>query len=131
MASNELITFADTLFAKNERTGSCKFDDLVNRSVQSINDHKLDGKIFNSFIITGGNSLTSGFVESIRDTARSLNEAYSLNAKIFSFPTESITANCVWIGGSIFACIDNFLQFYISKADYAENGDSIIDRKLL
>lgn len=130
-ATEDIKYLSDSIFIKNERTGSCKFDDLINGSIQNINENKLDGKMFNSFIISGGNSLSSGFVESTRDASKSINEAYSMNSKIFSFPNDTITNNNVWIGGSIFACIDNFLQFYITKAEYMENGESVIDRKLL
>lgn len=129
--TEDLSNLAGYLFLEKDRNQNSPFYDMLNASVLKINDHKLDGKMFNSIIITGGNSLTRDFVVSVKDKVKSLNEAYNLNSKVFSFPTETITNNSVWIGGSIFACIDNFLQFYISKAEYTEFGDSIIERKLL
>lgn len=122
---------AHSLFFKSDRSHNTTFYELLNTSIQKISDNKIDGKLFNSLILTGGNTLVEGFLESTKDNVKNICQVYQLPSKIFAFPTDEITSHSVWIGGSIFSSIDNFLQFYITKAELAEYGESIVDRKLL
>lgn len=128
---DELDSYKHSLFYRSDRNHNSAFYELLNSSIQKINDNKIDGKLFNSLILTGGNSLVEGFLESTKEDVKSICQLYNLSSKIFAFPTEEITSNSVWIGGSIFSSIENFLQFYITKAELAEFGESIVDRKLL
>lgn len=131
MMPEDVEIYSESLFFKSDRSHNTSFYDLLNTSIQKINDNKIDCKLFNSLILTGGNSLSDGFLDSTRDTVKSICQGYQLGSKIFAFPAEEVTSNCVWIGGSIFSSIDNFLQFYITKAELAEFGESVVDRKLL
>ena len=110
---------------------STQMYDLINSSIQKFSENKFDGKLFSSFILTGGNTLLKSFSDNTKRTLEDIGKTYNLSSKLLNFPTERVRLNSVWIGASIFSSIDSNNLFFISKKDLEEFGDSIIDRKLL
>ncbi len=127
----DIVLMKDHLFSQEGRTNTNMMLNLINQSIQRNNENKYDCKVYDSIVLTGGNSCLSGFVENTKDVVKEITQHYSLTSKLFSFPNEAIRKNCCWIGGSIFGSIDKFHQFFISKQEFGEYGSSIIDRKLI
>ncbi|KRX27859.1 Actin-like protein 6A [Trichinella nelsoni] len=84
--------------------------------------------LYNSVVVTGGNSLLSGFVDRF---IHEVNTRSSSNAKvkIHSAVTASERRFGAWIGGSILASLANFQQMWISKQEYEETGRGIVEKK--
>ncbi|KRX90145.1 Cleavage stimulation factor subunit 3 [Trichinella pseudospiralis] len=84
--------------------------------------------LYNSVVVTGGNSLLPGFVDRF---IHEVNTRSSSNAKvkIHSAVTASERRFGAWIGGSILASLANFQQMWISKQEYEETGRGIVEKK--
>ena len=128
---DDTVSLKDHLFSQEGRTNTSMMLNLLNQSIQRINENKYDCKVYDSIVLTGGNSCLAGFVENTKDVIEEITQHYNLTSKLFGFPNEAIRKNCSWIGGSIFGSIDKFHQFFISKQELSEFGSSIIDRKLI
>nr|CAB3219850.1 actin-like protein 6B [Phallusia mammillata] len=84
--------------------------------------------LYNSVIVTGGNTLLQGFTDRLN---------WELSSK--TPPTMRLKVNCTsssverkyspWIGGSILASLGTFQQMWISKLEYEEGGKSCVERK--
>jgi len=98
--------------------------EMIKNSISSC-DSDIRKELFNSLIVTGGNSLLPRFVERLqRDLL-----GFSQKLKIIptNFPAERKYS--VWLGGSILASLGSFHQMWMSKAEYEENGRSLVERK--
>ena len=80
-------------------------------------------ELFSNCVLSGGNTLFSGFVDRLQKEMKLL--APAENIEIFA-PQERKYST--WIGGSILASLSTF-QGWISKEDYEENGPVIVHRK--
>lgn len=84
--------------------------------------------LYNSVVITGGNSLIQGFPERLnRDLGMKIPTSMRLKMIAANGCTERRFG--AWIGGSILASIGTFQQMWISSQEYEESGKSQIDRK--
>lgn len=84
--------------------------------------------LYNSVVVTGGNSFLQGFPERLnRDL--SVRIPSSMRLKIISANGSAERRFGAWIGGSILASIGTFQQMWISSQEYKESGKSQIDRK--
>lgn len=128
---DDVVSLKDHLFSHEGRSNTSIMQNLINQSIQRITENKYEFKVYDSIVLTGGNSCLAGFVENTKDVIEEITQLYGLSTKLFSFPNEAVRKNCSWIGGSIFGSIDKFHQFFISKQEFSEFGSSIIDRKLI
>ncbi|RWS15596.1 Actin-like protein 6A [Dinothrombium tinctorium] len=84
--------------------------------------------LYGSVIVTGGNTLISGFTDRLnRDL--STKTPPSMRLKIVSPSGNTERRYGAWIGGSILASLGTFQQMWISKQEYDEGGKSQVDRK--
>jgi len=84
--------------------------------------------LYGSVIVTGGNTLISGYTERLnRDL--SAKTPPSMRLKIVSSGGTNERRYASWIGGSILASLGTFQQMWISKQEYEEGGKSQVDRK--
>ena len=97
-------------------------------SFSAMCDVDLRPALYNSVIVTGGNTLLQGFNDRL---SRDLSNKTPATMRF-----KLITANGTqerkfgsWIGGSILASLGSFQQMWISKQEYEENGKSQVDRK--
>jgi len=94
----------------------------------SLCDVDLRPSLYSGVVVTGGNSLTSGFVERLtRDlTART---PPNMRLKMITAQTPSERRFGSWIGGSILGSLGSFQQMWISRQEYEESGKGQIERK--
>ncbi|KRX27861.1 Cleavage stimulation factor subunit 3 [Trichinella nelsoni] len=103
--------------------------------------------LYNSVVVTGGNSLLSGFVDRFIHEVNTRSSSVIFNfflhsvviyvyvylsnakVKIHSAVTASERRFGAWIGGSILASLANFQQMWISKQEYEETGRGIVEKK--
>lgn len=103
--------------------------------------------LFNNVIVTGGNTLFTGFTERLSNELPMMIPGVKfLSILIYLFTTyiffflqakvkvhgagNQIERKCSsWLGGSILASLGTFHQLWISKKEYEEVGSSIIETK--
>lgn len=122
---------AASMFKTSDLTKTSSLHELLVGSVNKLLNCKLETKMFGSMILTGGNTSLGTYAESCRRDIQEVSTKLGLGSKTFSFPNERIRSNCVMIGGSILCSIDNHLQYFVSKQDLSEFGDTVVERKLL
>eukprot|EP01090_Pellita_catalonica_P022514 TRINITY_DN8782_c0_g7_i1.p1 TRINITY_DN8782_c0_g7~~TRINITY_DN8782_c0_g7_i1.p1 ORF type:complete len:374 (+),score=63.94 TRINITY_DN8782_c0_g7_i1:251-1372(+) len=83
-------------------------------------------ELYNSIIVTGGNSLLPGFSERLN---KELFEIVSQKFKLVTSNLASERKFSVWIGGSILASLGTFQQIWMSKAEFEEHGSDLVERK--
>lgn len=100
---------------------------VLNLITNSINmcDAELRAGFFSNIMVTGGNSLLTGFVERLNSEFNHLN----YKTKITAPATAAERRFSSWIGGSILGSLGTFHQMWISKQEYEENGRYIVDKK--
>jgi len=98
---------------------------VLNLITNSINmcDAELRAGFFSNIMVTGGNSLLTGFVERLNSEFNHLN----YKTKITAPATAAERRFSSWIGGSILGSLGTFHQMWISKQEYEENGRYIVD----
>lgn len=91
-------------------------------------DVDLRPSLYNSVIVTGGNTLLQGFTERLNSDL-SRKTPPSMRLKLNVSPNSTERRFSPWIGGSILASLGTFQQVWISKLEYEESGRSVVDRK--
>jgi len=89
-------------------------------------DADIRRELYNSIIVTGGNTLFPGFVERLNK------EIIEISPQKFKLVPANYSAErkfSVWIGGSILGSLGTFQQVWMSKSEYEEHGSSLVDRK--
>ncbi|XP_077978025.1 actin-like protein 6B [Glandiceps talaboti] len=84
--------------------------------------------MYNSIIVTGGNSLLLGFIDRL-NRELSNKTPPNMRLKIMSSAGTAERRFSSWIGGSILASLGTFQQMWISKQEYEESGKSCVERK--
>lgn len=86
--------------------------------------------LYSSLMVTGGNSLITGFTERLNhDLAHKCPATMKL--RVSAAPTTVERRYGAWIGGSIVSSLGTFQQLWIGKGEYEESGKSIIERKCM
>lgn len=100
---------------------------LVTTSV-GMCDIDLRTALYGTVIVTGGNTLITGFTDRLQlDLASRTPPNYRLKLIHTNQPSERRFG--AWIGGSILASLGTFQQMWISKQEYEEVGKAQVDRK--
>lgn len=94
----------------------------------SLCDIDLRPSLYSGVVVTGGNSLTNGFVERL---TRDLGSRTPPNMRLKMISAQGATERRFgsWIGGSILGSLGSFQQMWISRQEYDEAGKSQVDRK--
>ncbi|XP_028517149.1 actin-like protein 6B isoform X2 [Exaiptasia diaphana] len=101
---------------------------VVTTSV-GMTDIDIRAGLFNSVIVTGGNTLLSGFVERLNRELLSKTPP-SMRLKLISNGNSTFEKRCnSWIGGSILGSLGSFQQMWISRKEYDEQGKGCVERK--
>jgi actin beta/gamma 1 len=80
-------------------------------------------------VMSGGNTLYPGFASRMqKEIMQEDLTTDGIERKIISKPERY---HSIWIGGSMLASLPSFRRFWISGAEYAESGPSIVNRKCL
>ncbi|KAI9478357.1 MAG: actin family [Benjaminiella poitrasii] len=114
---------------EEEATDKKKYMGAHEMVYNSINNCDIDLRplLFNNVVVTGGNTLFTGFNER-------LNYELPLKApgskiKIHAAGNATERKSSSWLGGSILASLGTFHQLWISRSEYDEFGASIVHRK--
>ncbi|KAF2349097.1 Actin family [Trinorchestia longiramus] len=94
----------------------------------SLCDIDLRPSLYSGVVVTGGNSLTNGFVERLN---RDLSSRTPPNMRLKMLSAQGVAERRFgsWIGGSILGSLGSFQQMWISRQEYDEAGKSQVDRK--
>jgi len=96
----------------------------------SLCDIDLRASLYSGVVVTGGNSLTTGFVERLtRDLSARTPPNMHPKLKMHSATGQTERRFGAWIGGSILGSLGSFQQMWISKQEYDEAGKGQVDRK--
>ena len=87
-------------------------------------DCDLQRDLWSNFVVSGGNTMLSGFCERLEASIRGLSE--SPEDIHFVYPEDRV--NSVWRGGSTLAASETFNQMAISKEYYYECGSASVAR---
>jgi centractin len=82
-------------------------------------------RLFEDIILAGGSTSMEGFGDRLLSEVRKL-APRDTKIKIWAPPGRLLST---WLGGSIIASLATFSKMWITRAEYAEYGRSIIDRK--
>ncbi|KYR00978.1 actin-like protein 6A [Tieghemostelium lacteum] len=97
---------------------------MVIESIEKC-DSDVRKEIFQNTILTGGNTLFSGFHDRLlRDISE---QSFTLKPKIV--PNLIERKNSVWIGGSILGSLGSFQQMWMSKSEWEEYGRPLVEKK--
>lgn len=101
---------------------------LITESINSV-DHDIRKEMYNSIILTGGNSNIKGFYEWLNKDLPMI-APQSLKVKVINANGSGGERRySTWMGGSILASLGSFQQMWMSKQEYEEHGSSIVERK--
>ncbi|KAK9868351.1 hypothetical protein WJX84_003097 [Apatococcus fuscideae] len=81
--------------------------------------------LYANIVMSGGTTMFAGISERMQKEIQSLAPS-SMKVKVVAPPERKYS---VWIGGSILASLSTFQAMWIAKAEYDENGPSIVHRK--
>ncbi|KAK8882456.1 hypothetical protein M9Y10_045098 [Tritrichomonas musculus] len=86
-------------------------------------------QLWKNIVTSGGLSMLQGFCAKLELLASAI-KPQNYTAKVIP-PKNPLTggSNTVWVGGSILASMDNFTEFCITKEEWEENGESILNTK--
>ncbi|XP_050304772.1 actin-like protein 6B [Anthonomus grandis grandis] len=84
--------------------------------------------LYNSVVLTGGNSLVQGFSDRLSRDLQSRTPG-SMKLKLIAANGSVERRFGAWVGGSILASIGTFQQMWMSMQEYQESGKAQIDRK--
>lgn len=85
-------------------------------------------ELLNNIVLSGGSSMFPGFAERIqREMARLVAPGHAhARLNVYASPQRKYS---VWIGGSITACLNTFQSMWVRRADYDEEGPSVVLHK--
>lgn len=107
--------------------GTMDMAQIVTTSV-GMCDVDLRPALYGTVIITGGNSLITGFTDRLQMDLSSRTPP-SMRLKLIHASQSAERRFGAWIGGSILASLGTFQQMWISQAEYKEFGKAQVDRK--
>ncbi|MCL4126739.1 UNVERIFIED_CONTAM: hypothetical protein GTU68_051399 [Idotea baltica] len=91
-------------------------------------DIDLRPSLYSGVVVTGGNTLLTGFVDRLNRDLLS-RTPQNMKFKLIAATESAARRFGAWNGGSILASLGSFQQMWISKQEYEESGKSQIDRK--
>ena len=86
-------------------------------------DADIHKELFSNVVLSGGNTLFSGFSDRVYQELGELAPAAKI--KVVAPPERSVSG---WMGGSILASLSSFHSGWIWKAEYEESGVVIVHR---
>ncbi|EWS71403.1 actin (macronuclear) [Tetrahymena thermophila SB210] len=108
-------------FIGNEQKG---ISELAFHSIMSC-DIDLRRNLYENIVLSGGTTMFDGFAERISKDINAL-APLSIKAEVIALPQRKYSA---FIGGSILSSLSSFQSKWITKAEYDEEGTSIVHRK--
>ena len=121
-SASSAYTSPSTPAPKGEET----IPSIANRALSSC-DVDTRAHLLNNVILTGAGSL----IEKLPDRLQSDLQAMYPNPKVRVLANSNSTERKfgAWIGGSVLGSLGTFHQMWVSKAEYAEYGASIVEKR--
>mmetsp|Transcript_30967 Transcript_30967/g.100935 ORF Transcript_30967/g.100935 Transcript_30967/m.100935 type:complete len:425 (-) Transcript_30967:23-1297(-) len=83
--------------------------------------------LYNGVVVTGGSSAFPGFAERVgRELPQHLPEVGVRLKVLAATPTERKVGP--WLGGSILASLGSFHEMWVSRSEYQEHGNAVVDK---
>lgn len=122
---NERFRCAELLF--NPNLNGMEIDGAHKLTYNSIMDCDIDIRkdLYQNIILSGGSTMFEGMADRIEKEIKALAPS-TMKIKVLASPDRKF---CVWAGGSIISSLSTFSSMWITKAEYAEFGPSIVHRK--
>ncbi|EJW76230.1 hypothetical protein WUBG_12861 [Wuchereria bancrofti] len=118
----------DTTYLKAVNTSSVMSVSQIAATACGMCDIDIRPTMYSGLMVTGGNSLLMGFTERLNhDLAHKCPPTIKL--RVYAAPTPMERRFGAWIGGSILASLGAFQQMWISRAEYDDEGKSIVSKK--
>ncbi|XP_041989872.1 actin-related protein 7-like [Salvia splendens] len=95
-------------------------------STVSTENHR---QLLENTVLCGGTASMAGFEERFQKEAALSSSAIRPLVKAPEYMPDNLTSNSAWVGGAILAKVVFPQNQHLTKADYDENGPSIIHRK--
>jgi len=109
-----------------EVSGFMGIQKMVSESIGRT-DLDIRKDLYNNIVVSGGNTLISGFVERVQKLVPEITLPNVKVKVIAHMPTERRFSS--WIGGSILSSLGSFQQMWMSKQEFDEHGAIMIERK--
>ena len=103
-----------------------KMDKMLLNSINNA-DVDLNLKLYDDILLSGGNTLIKGFHETLY---KDIQSNFSKNIKVRLY-TPKNPQYCCWIGGKVVSSNDNFKTMWITKEEWKEKGEKILQEKLI
>lgn len=99
---------------------------IQNFCMKSITHCDIDirKELYNNIILSGGTTMLPGLSDRLTHEIETL--APGSTIRVVAPPERKYS---VWIGGAVLAGLDTFQKMWITKADYEEDGPSIVHRR--
>lgn len=117
----------DPSYIKGVNSTMLGMSHVVSASI-GLCDIDLRPSLYSGVVVTGGNTLLTGFVERLNRDLSSRTPP-NMKFKLIAASESAARRFGTWNGGSILASLGSFQQMWISKQEYEESGKSQIDRK--
>lgn len=130
--ADERYTIPEVLFnpkfnSKASAELSMSFADVLVKSAQ-LSDVDIMPTLYNSVVVTGGNTLLTGFNDRLlAEVTKKIPQ--SIRVKLMHPNGITERRHSPWIGGSILASLGTFQKMWFSKQEYEERGKAQIHRK--
>ena len=101
-----------------------KMDKMICNSINNA-DINLSLKLYEDILLSGGNTLIKGFRETLY---KDIQSNFNKNIKVRLY-TPKNPQNCCWIGGKVISSNNNFKNMWITKEEWKEKGEKILQEK--
>jgi len=85
--------------------------------------------MISNIVLSGGSTLLNGIKERLEaDLAKALKPELS---EVIDICEHSHRKYAAWIGASMFASMSTFNEFCITKNEYEDSGDKVLDKEII
>ena len=110
-----------------DKPGFLGYHQMVNDAINKA-DLEIKKELYSNIFLCGGNTLFNGFIERFQKQISNTNKQL-FKLKIITHPSNTEKKFSSWLGGSILSSLGTFHQLWLSKAEFEEHGEMIIERK--
>ena len=120
--------FRPNFLDKTSETNMKGLHDDCCASIQQI-DVEIRKDLYSNIILSGGNTMFEGLPERLTKEIQKLTPSAASNkVKVIALPERKYAS---WIGATILSSLSNFQCMWITRAEYKETGESIVQKKCL
>lgn len=110
----------------NSQIGGFSTQQLTYNSIMNC-DPEIREDLFRNIVLSGGTTMFKGFGQRLYNEMKEL-APDTMKVRVIACPERQFL---VWNGGATLSTLDSFSNELITKADYKEFGESVVDRKCM